>query len=65
MKEQEINLGQLLPQYAVDLLAEELGIAGYLLDSQCTRADYQPDKQGWNSTGNNNYIEDFTVFRRC
>jgi hypothetical protein len=45
MKEQEINLGQKLPRYAVDLLAEELGIAGYLQEGQCTRAAYQPDKK--------------------
>ena len=64
MKEQEINLGQKLPRYAVDLLAEELGIAGYLQESQCTRAAYQPDKHGWNTTGNN-LQPIFTTFRRC
>ena len=63
MKEQEINLGQKLPRYAVDLLAEELGIAGYLQEGQCTRAAYQPDKHGWNATGNN-LQPIFTTFRR-
>ena len=55
MKEQQISLGQQLPQYAVDLLTEELGIAGYLQEQQCQRSGYQPNQHGWNQTGNHDF----------
>lgn len=52
MKEQDITLSQKLPQFGVDLLMEELGVAGYLQKTQCQRQGYSPDGHGWNKTGN-------------
>lgn len=51
LNEQDIKLGQSLPQYGVDLLLEELGVAGYLQDTACQRSSYLPDNHGWNMTG--------------
>lgn len=45
----KIDLGQQLQSYYVDMLMEELGIAGYLLNPQCRVAAYQAEANGWNT----------------
>ncbi|VDI38368.1 Hypothetical predicted protein [Mytilus galloprovincialis] len=45
----KIDLGQQLQSYYVDMLMEELGIAGYLLNPQCRVAAYQADTNGFNT----------------
>ncbi|CAG2196992.1 unnamed protein product [Mytilus edulis] len=45
----KIDLGQQLQSYYVDMLMEELGIAGYLLNPQCRVSAYQADTNRWNA----------------
>jgi hypothetical protein len=44
----DINAGQQLQSYIVDLLLEELDVAGYLINPQCQMSSYQPYTEGWN-----------------
>lgn len=50
---QNIAVGQQLPDYAVDLLTEQLGIAQYLQNKQCSKQNMYPINAGWNTLGNN------------
>lgn len=45
------NVNQ-LPSWAVDLMMEELEIAGFLKDPQCDFSSYSTTSKGWDNTGN-------------
>ena len=45
------NVNQ-LPSWAVDLMMEDLEIAGFLQDPQCDTSTYVSLANGWDTTGN-------------
>jgi len=46
LDDHDINPGQQLQSYIVDLLLEELDVAGYLINPQCQMSSYQPYTEG-------------------
>jgi hypothetical protein len=46
-----------LPSWAVDLMMEELEIAGFLKDPQCDFSSYSTTSKGWDNTGNNTFYK--------
>ncbi|XP_071123204.1 uncharacterized protein [Mytilus edulis] len=48
---ENIVVGQTLPDYAVDLLTEQLGIAQYLHENQCTTRNIYHANNVWNTSG--------------
>jgi len=51
------NVNQ-LPSWAVDLMMEELEIAGFLKDPQCDSSSYSTTSKGWDNTGNTPYTNE-------
>lgn len=51
---EHIVVGQKLPDYAVDLLTEQLGIAQYLHKNQCKTRNMHHVSNVWNTSGNIN-----------